>query len=268
MSIRQATIDDFRRVNYITIETIKAIYPHYYPKGAVDFFLSHHSDKNILDDIELNRVFVLEKENTMVGTITIKNDEICRLFVLPEHQGKGYGTALLDFSEQMIFRLNTTIRLDASLPAKEIYMKRGYRYRSSHSLHTDNKDFLCYDILEKTGGTSTAEINLNGKQFVPKMNSTNGEASEQTIFNYFQQENMIWADYAGGDIVRGYLIGIMEYNGELDFYYQHINSHGQLRIGKCHSIPNMLRNGKLEIEEQWQWLDGDNSVGSSTVIEL
>lgn len=268
MNIRQATIDDFSMVKCITCETIKAIYPHYYPEGAVEFFLDHHSDKNILDDIESNRTFMLEKGNTMVGTTTIKGNEICRLFVLPEHQGKGYGKALLNFSEQIIFRQNTTVRLDASLPAKEIYMKCGYRYRSSHSLRTGRDDFLCYDVLEKADGTSVVKINLNGKRFVPKVNSANGEVSEQTVFNYFQQENVIWADYTGGGILRGYLIGTMADNGELDFYYQHINSSGQLRIGKCHSIPNMLDNGKLELEEQWQWLDGNNSTGSSTIIEL
>ena len=31
-------------VRTITRETIQEIYPHYYPKGAVDLFLSHHND--------------------------------------------------------------------------------------------------------------------------------------------------------------------------------------------------------------------------------
>ena len=47
MSIIRADISDIETVKYITTETINSIYPHYYPEGAVDFFLGHHNDKNI-----------------------------------------------------------------------------------------------------------------------------------------------------------------------------------------------------------------------------
>lgn len=56
--------------------------------------------------------------------------------------------------------------------------------------------------------------------------------------------------------------------GVLDFYYQHVNKQGQLRIGKCHSIPHVLENYKLELHEEWQWLNGDKSTGSSIIIEI
>ena len=46
MSIRQAVLSDLDRVKYISEVTISEIYPHYYPKGAVDFFLAHHSENN------------------------------------------------------------------------------------------------------------------------------------------------------------------------------------------------------------------------------
>lgn len=58
MSIRQAVLSDLDRVKYISEVTISEIYPHYYPKGAVDFFLGHHSEDNILSDIEMNHVFL------------------------------------------------------------------------------------------------------------------------------------------------------------------------------------------------------------------
>jgi len=41
MIIEKATIDQFDTVKMITHKTIKAIYPKYYPEGAVKFFLSH-----------------------------------------------------------------------------------------------------------------------------------------------------------------------------------------------------------------------------------
>ena len=149
MHIRPAESSDLEAVRKITCETIQIIYPRYYPKGAIDFFLSHYSDENIAEDIILKRVFLLEIEKLPVGTVTIKNIEICRLFVHPSYQRKGYGRALLDFAEQFILKKSKRIQLAASLPAKEIYLNRGYREISSHLILTENGDFLFYEIMEK-----------------------------------------------------------------------------------------------------------------------
>lgn len=149
MTIRLATQADYDTVAHITHTTIHAVYPHYYPQGAVNFFLAHHSEERIMADIAANSVYLLEAEGKLPGTLTVKENEICRLFVLPDQQGKGYGRALLDFAEQLITAHHASIILDASLPAKAIYLKRGYRYVESHVIAAENGDFLCYDVLEK-----------------------------------------------------------------------------------------------------------------------
>ena len=111
------------------------IWRNYYPKGAVDFFLAHHSEDNIMKDIERNRVFLcLDGSRNAVGTVTIKKNEISRLFVLPSYQGMGYGTEMLDFAEQAIFTQYSKIVLDASLPAKKIYQRRGYKDMEFNSI--------------------------------------------------------------------------------------------------------------------------------------
>ena len=109
--------------------------------------------------------------------------------------------------------------------------------------------------------------NLDGKQFKSESNTQNGEVSEATLFNYHQNGTHVWADYAGGAIVRGNLIAIMEEDGALDMYYQHINHQNQLMIGKCRSTPS-LHEGKLRYHESWQWLNGDQSTGTSVIIEV
>ena len=150
MSIKQAVLSDLSIVKKISEVTISEIYPHYYPKGAVDFFLTHHSEANIFSDIRLNRVFLcLDAKQNVVGTVTIKTNEICRLFVLPSYQGKGYGTELLDYAEKEISCQYSKIVLDASLPAKKIYLHRGYRDVEFSIIATENSDFLCYDVMEK-----------------------------------------------------------------------------------------------------------------------
>ena len=149
MKIIPADISQLELVQGIVQKTISAVYPHYYPAGAVKFFLHHHCTENIRCDLEAGRIWLLEAENSTTGTVTLKGNEICRLFVLPEYQARGYGRALMDFAEKTIAGQYPEIRLDASFPAKAIYLRRGYQPISYHTVKTENGDFLCYDEMIK-----------------------------------------------------------------------------------------------------------------------
>ena len=149
MNIRIANEFDFEYVKRITQTTIKAVYPKYYPAGAVLFFCDHHSDEKILEDIKANRVYLIENEENEVGTVTICGNEINRLFVLTKYQHMGYGRALMDFAEKMISKETDTVVLDASLPAKKIYLLRGYKETAYNIIKTDNGDYLCFDVMER-----------------------------------------------------------------------------------------------------------------------
>ena len=111
-------------------------------------------------------------------------------------------------------------------------------------------------------------LSYDGKKFVPQVNTENGEVDGQTVFEYHQDGNVLWADYSGGEIIKGQLMGTVDSKGELDFYYQHINLQNQIRVGKCHSVPRILDNGKIELSEEWQWLNGDMSKGASVIREI
>ncbi len=147
MNIRQAAGEDFAAVKTITQTTIRAVYPRYYPAGAVDFFLRHHADERIRADIGAGKVYLLFDGGELVGTVTVDGNAINRLFVLPERQRRGCGKALLDFAEEKILARHDTVRIDASLPAKSIYRKRGYRETEYHAMPAGNGDFLCYDVM-------------------------------------------------------------------------------------------------------------------------
>lgn len=267
IAIYKAIMEDLPIVKNITTKTIKAIYPKYYPKGAVAFFLEHHNDENIKKDILDQNVYLLKKDNIVVGTITISQHEVCRLFVLPQYQKKGYGSRLLEYAEDIISKDSSYIILDSSLPAKDMYIKKQYHFVESHTLLTKNGDYLSYDVMQKKV-VRISDSSYEGKVFIPKSNSVNGEVNYQTIFNYHQDETVLYADYAGGDILRGYLIGKIEKDNTLNFHYQHLNIHNEIRIGKCHSIPIVQEDGSIELHEEWQWLNLDQSKGSSILIEV
>lgn len=149
MKIIKAEIKHCSDVLNITHTTIKSIYPHYYPEGAVNFFLDHHNENNILTDIKSGYVYMLIDKQKIIGTVTLKENELNRLFVLPEFQGMGFGRMLLEFSEDTIFKEHTEIIISASLPAKKLYLKRNYIETGYNMIATQNGDFLCYDKMTK-----------------------------------------------------------------------------------------------------------------------
>lgn len=156
MSIKKASLSEANIVKNISATTISEIYPHYYPKGAVKFFLDHHSESSIAEDIKRQQVFLcVDPAKNIVGTVTIKANEICRLFVLPDFQGNGYGREMLEFAEKTISNEFSEIVLAASLPAKSIYQKRGYKETKFNVIETEYNDFLCYDVMTKQIGEQT-----------------------------------------------------------------------------------------------------------------
>ena len=149
MKIGTAELSDCKTVLHIVRETVSAVYPHYYPEGAVRFFLAHHKEERIRQDIAAGAVYLLfEDSGIPVGTVTVRGNEINRLFVLPEQQGNGFGRVLMDFAEALIGKAFSSIELDSSLPAKAIYLRRGYETVSYHVIDADG-DYLCYDHMKK-----------------------------------------------------------------------------------------------------------------------
>lgn len=111
-------------------------------------------------------------------------------------------------------------------------------------------------------------INYDDKSFKPVTNSPNGETSNDTIFYYKQTGNILTATYSGGKIKAGQLIGIVNQSGEIDLRYHQVNINNELMSGICHSIPEILPNGKIRLHEEWQWTSGDCSKGKSIIEEI
>ena len=109
-------------------------------------------------------------------------------------------------------------------------------------------------------------FDLNDKIFISQTNTENGEVSSETIFHYHQNEELIWAEYSGGIIKKGSLIGKVLEPQEIEFNYQHISVNGELRAGYCKSTI-VQKDGRIVLKENWQWFTGDQSKGYSELIE-
>ena len=140
------------QVAAIVKETIQKVYPHYYPSGAVQFFLDLHSEARIEEVMYSEEIYLVVVRGNVIGTGSIRKNEICRLFILPEYQGKGYGSRLMDLLEARIFENYPKVHIDASFPAESMYLRRGYQIISYEKIETENGDFLCYHTMEKREG--------------------------------------------------------------------------------------------------------------------
>ncbi|MFN0107804.1 MAG: n-acetylglutamate synthase [Blastocatellia bacterium] len=111
-------------------------------------------------------------------------------------------------------------------------------------------------------------FNYDNRRFVGVSNSETGEVSSETVFEYHQQADIVWATYAGGSIRFGTLVARVDAEGCLDMRYQHVNQAGELCTGQCRSTPEALPDGRYRLRESWQWTSGDCSKGNSIVEEL
>ncbi|WP_205834079.1 hypothetical protein [Crystallibacter degradans] len=107
---------------------------------------------------------------------------------------------------------------------------------------------------------------IDGKVFAAVANTASGEVGRTTRFHYRQDGRMIWAEYSGGAVVRGYLVGTRD-GDRLDFRYSHLNINLQTANGVCASKLEVLDDGSIRLHETWQW-ESRPERGTSVVEEI
>ncbi|MEU4323688.1 hypothetical protein [Nonomuraea dietziae] len=101
---------------------------------------------------------------------------------------------------------------------------------------------------------------LNGRLFRSCADVDGGEVGIETTFEYGEHNGEIWAGYQGGAIRRGQLVGTRD-GDTLDFRYVQLNTEGRTSSGHCVSTISTLADGRLRLEETWEW---ESQPGSGT----
>ena len=144
-----AKTEDLQVVYDVVQDTIKTIYPKYYPMEVVDFFCNHHSEDAIEKDIKNGYVSVLKIDGNIVATGCFVDNHITRVYVLPKYQKKGYGTFIIKNIEAKISEKYDKVYLDASLPAATLYEKLGFATVKHERYPVENGVILAYEVMEK-----------------------------------------------------------------------------------------------------------------------
>jgi GNAT superfamily N-acetyltransferase len=274
MNIHNASGGDFELVRSIVSGTIQAVYSAFYPEDVVKFFLDHHDDEAIRRDIAEDNVFLLDVDGATVGTGTIHGNEITRVFVTPAHQRKGYGTQIMRELESIIARTSRVARLDSSLPGYNLYLKLGYRPVAYKMISTPGGQVLCYHEMEKTLRPEDASPeaypfphfdNHVFRQTAGPLDFVNGETS----WIVRQEGQVLWGEYEGGPIQKGFMVGSVSESGEIELSCQHIDHAMRLFTGSCKAAAVIPENGRIRIECRREWrVDGQTVVEDAVLEEV
>ncbi|MEU3553138.1 hypothetical protein [Streptomyces fragilis] len=107
---------------------------------------------------------------------------------------------------------------------------------------------------------------LDGLLMAPVHDQDPGQVGSATRFRYHESEGQVWATYQGGDIARGYLVGTRE-EDRVDFRYVQLTVDGATASGHCVSRIAELPDGRIRLEETWEWESRPGS-GTSVVEEI
>lgn len=238
-----------RHIKVIELEDemhIKAIDPE--TETIAGFMIFAKTEKET-DSIELRRIVVKEK-------------------------GKGFGRQCIKWAKEFAFVTLGVNRLWLDVFTKNaracsLYESAGFIYEGTkRGTVLDNgnwKNQHIYSILKKeypTKNNNNRTI-VHNKRFKSIKSSESSEVTAETIFHYRQEGTIIWATYRGGSIRIGTLSGIIE-EDHIRFNYQHLNVAGEFRQGRCISKPVRMPDGRLRLEENWEWADG---ISGESILE-
>ena len=107
---------------------------------------------------------------------------------------------------------------------------------------------------------------LDALLLAPVADQAPGQVGTRTRFTYHEKDGEIWAEYTGGDVVRGHLVGTRD-GDRLDFRYVQLKRDGTTSSGHCVSTVVELADGRVRLEETWEWESQEGS-GASVVEQV
>lgn len=106
-------------------------------------------------------------------------------------------------------------------------------------------------------------INYNGRRFRKAVAEPDAPVAE-----YHQDGNLVWAEFAGGDVRRGSLTGICGPDGTVDFAYNMVLDGGAVISGRSVNTPELLADGRVRFHERWERYGLHAESGVSYIEEV
>ncbi|MEU3623887.1 hypothetical protein BS329_08520 [Amycolatopsis coloradensis] len=105
-------------------------------------------------------------------------------------------------------------------------------------------------------------IDYDGRKF----RKAGGDA--EAIAVYRQEGDVVWAEFAGGDVRRGSIAGTQRENGALDLGYTIVLATGEVICGRTVNTPEVAEDGRLRLREAWERYGPHAATGVSYLDEV
>lgn len=115
-------------------------------------------------------------------------------------------------------------------------------------------------------GPSYDQLSYRGPQYEGRRFGPPDPPPGSVVGHYHQQAEMVWAEFGGGRVRTGRLVGICDNDGVIEAAYCQIMADGEVVAGRCVSTPTVLPDGRVRLTERWHRIDG--SSGVSHIEEL
>ena len=149
--IKEYSVDDLDDLYRLVQETIVISYSVVYPHEAVEAFIRYHSREQMQNDAEEGYTVILRVDDKIVGTGTLLDTSIKRVFIHPSYQGKGYGKAVIAMLEKKAAAQGVgTLDLAASLVSKQFYNSLGDTGDKQEFVPVGNGEKLYFYPMTKT----------------------------------------------------------------------------------------------------------------------
>lgn len=103
------------------------------------------------------------------------------------------------------------------------------------------------------GKKPQVSLDLDNKTFrVVRNDGPGAEVDEDTVFCFRQDGSLVYADYSGGGVRLGRLVGVREAN-QMRHAYAQVNQEGQLSTGQGRDELSRTEDGKIRIVDSWEW---------------
>jgi len=150
IQIREFKEDDLEAVHKLVIKVVDTCYQGVYPAGALVLYKNFHCRENILNDTRSGYCVVAENSGEIVGTGTLLNDWVRRVYVDPDYQKAGIGGMIYQSLEKRALEIQVPhLRLSASLIAREFWESQNFVFMREENIPTPNDEKLSFYLMSK-----------------------------------------------------------------------------------------------------------------------
>jgi len=108
---------------------------------------------------------------------------------------------------------------------------------------------------------------LHGRAFVT-VGNPHGVSGADTVFHYHVGDDLITAEYHGGRVAHGHVIGRATGYDTIATLYHSLTTDGELLAGWSRGRVGVDAEGRTTLTFEWAWLSGAEGGGESAYVEL